>query len=274
MLPRPRNTDHMEAIPSTFEPMPEHGPRVIPAATVIIFRQSKTGGAPQLLMVQRAREMRFAGGAAVFPGGRVDPADRELAARLDPDTPIEVAAARIAAIRETLEETGLMIATRDPVSATDAAEARAMLCEGARLELVLHHFDWHLAFERLTLFAHWCPLWDGAFDTRFFIADLGTGAVDITVDATENTRLFWISAADALEMADHGELSVIFPTRRNLERLADLTDHAAALADIERHPVRRIHPTVEIREGAEWLVIPPDSGYPVLGQPKATARRG
>ena len=60
----------------------DDAPPAIPAATLVIFRNAPDGGAPQLLMVQRSKEMRFAGGAAVFPGGRVDEADRVLAAAL------------------------------------------------------------------------------------------------------------------------------------------------------------------------------------------------
>ena len=54
-------------------------PPAVPAATLVIFRRCETGGPPQLLMVQRSKTMRFAGGAAVFPGGRVDDADFTLA---------------------------------------------------------------------------------------------------------------------------------------------------------------------------------------------------
>lgn len=259
------------------EPMPADGPCVVPAATLVIFRRpagEAAGQPPELLMVQRAREMRFAGGAAVFPGGRVDPADRDLAANLMPDAPIELAAARIAAIRETLEETGLMVAVRQPVSAPDAAKARHMLLKDGRLAPVLAQFGWELEPERLTLYAHWCPPWDKGFDTRFFVTDLGTGAVDVTVDATENTRLFWTSASHAIDMADRGEISVIFPTRRNLERLARFANHDDALADIARHPVERIHPRIELVDGEEWLMIPDGHGYPVRGQVKASADRG
>jgi len=254
--------------------MPLTGPAVVPAATVVIFRHAAAGGPPEVLMVQRAREMRFAGGAAVFPGGRVDPADYELARRLIPGEAEEIAAARIAAIRETLEETGLMIAARRPIGAQEAAAARALLLQDGRLSAVLDRFGWELDPGALTFFAHWCPLWEKAFDTRFFVTDLGTGAVDIAVDATENTRLFWTSAADALAMADRGEISVIFPTLRNLERLAQYADHAQALADIAAHPVSRIHPGLEQRDDGDWLVIAAGHGYPVLGQPKATASRG
>jgi len=255
-------------------PMPADGPKVIPAATVVIFRNCKAGGPPELLMVQRAKEMRFAGGAAVFPGGRIDPADRELAARLEADEDPEVGAARIAGIRETLEETGLVIATRDPVSASEAADARSMLLECEALGPVLERFGWQLQFSRLPLFAHWCPPRDGAFDTRFFMADLGTGAVDIEVDATENTRLFWASAKRALELADAGDISVIFPTRRNLERLALFANFDEAATQAAQFPVQRISARKEVRDGEPWLVIPEGHGYPVLGQTLESALRG
>lgn len=254
-------------------PGAQSGPIVIPAATVVIFRHARRG-APELLMVQRSRELRFAGGAAVFPGGKVDPDDRVLAAELTPTEDQEIAAARIAAIRETLEETGLAIGIREPISASEAVAARALLLEQGRLSPVLDTYGWTLEPERLTLYAHWCPPFERAFDTRFFITDLGTGDVDITVDATENTHLFWVSAARALEMADAGEISIIFPTRRNLERLAQFDSFDAALHDIACHPVRRISPARVDRAGEVWLEIPDGHGYPVLGQPLASAQRG
>lgn len=255
-------------------PMPADGPKVVPAATVVIFRNAPAGGAPELLMVQRAKEMRFAGGAAVFPGGRIDPEDRELALALAPGADQEIAAARIAGIRETLEETGLVIATREPVSAAEAAQARALLLDRGALAPVLDRHGWTLELDRLPWFAHWCPPMDGAFDTRFFLADLGTGAVDIAVDATENTRLFWASAEQALRLADAGEITVIFPTRRNLDRLALFASFDDACAQARQFPPARISANQEDRDGERWLVIPDGHGYPVLGQTLASARRG
>lgn len=248
----------------------------IPAATVVVFRNNAAGGPPELLMVQRAKEMRFAGGAAVFPGGRIDPEDGELATRLDADADIEVLAARIAGVRETLEETGLAIGLARPVSASEAADARALLLDKGALAPVIERFGWTLELERLLPFARWCPRVSGTFDTRFFIADLGTGAVDIAVDATENTRLFWASARRALELADAGEISVIFPTRRNLDRLALFGTFAEAQAHCEAIPVVTVSPNMEERDGEKWLVIPDYQarGYPVEGQPLATAHRG
>ena len=227
-------------------------------------------------MVQRAKEMRFAGGAAVFPGGRIDPEDGALAARLDPDSDIEVLAARIGGIRETLEETGLAIGLSNPVTGAEAAEARAMLLEQGALAPVVERFGWTLAPETLVPFARWCPKAHGTFDTRFFLADLGTGAVDITVDATENTRLFWASAAEALRLAEAREISVIFPTRRNLDRLALFSSFDEARAHCEVTPLETVSPDVVMREGEKWLIIPDyrARGYPVEGEPLSNARRG
>ena len=84
-------------------------PPSIPAATVVVFRHAAAGGPPEILMITRKRAMTFAGGMAVFPGGRVDPADYELAQTIAGDLDPNEAAHRIAAMRETLEETGLAI---------------------------------------------------------------------------------------------------------------------------------------------------------------------
>lgn len=253
---------------------PEPMPKTIPAATVVVFRNCPNGGPPEILMVQRAKEMRFAGGAAVFPGGRIDPEDRTLALQLAPEADQDVAAARIAGIRETLEETGLAIAVRARIGVAEAIDARALLLEQGALAPVLERFGWELDLDALVPFARWCPRWEGAFDTRFFLADLGTGAVDVAIDATENTKLFWASAAKALELADAGEISVIFPTRRNLDRLALFASFAEARAQTEQFPVRTISPAQQEREGEMWLTIPEGHGYPVTAQPMATVKRG
>lgn len=246
----------------------------VPAATVVVFRHGPAGGAPELLMVQRAREMRFAGGAAVFPGGRIDPEDHALAARLGLGADPDDAAARIAAVRETLEETGLAIALARAVSGAEAADARAHLLEQGALAPVLDKFGWELDPGRLTAFARWCPRWQGAFDTRFYLADLGTGAVDVAVDETENTRLFWTSAANALAMAEADEISVIFPTMRNLERLAQFASFAEARGHAEETPLKTITPWKAERDGRTYLTIPEGLGYPVTEQDLATVKRG
>ena len=220
--------------------------------------------------------MSFAGGAAVFPGGRVDAADRALAVALAAGGDPDEAAHRIAAIRETLEETGLVIGIAGRVSAHDARRARAMLLENEDLAPVLDEMGWTLDLDALVPFARWHPKNETlprVFDTRFYLADLGTGEVEVEIDATENTRLFWVGAAEALEQAERGEMAVIYPTRRNLERLAQFTSFAEARRHAEAIPVQTITPWLEERGGERWLAIPADAGYPVDGEPLTSAHR-
>lgn len=218
--------------------------------------------------------MTFAGGMAVFPGGRVDEADRKLAANLAGDA--DEAAHRIAAVREALEETGLAIGIEQRPSVDEVRRARDLLLAKGALAPVLDALDWTLDLASVVPFARWHPKNERIpriFDTRFYLADLGTGAVELEIDATENTHLFWTSARDALAAADRGELGLIFPTRRNLERLAEFASFEEARAQAERIPVRTITPWVEEREGERWLMIPGDAGYPVAGEPLSSAAR-
>lgn len=249
----------------------------IEAATLVTFRRAPAGGPPELLMVVRAREMAFAGGMAVFPGGRVDPADHALAALLAPGRDAGEAAHRIAAIRETIEETGLVPALNRAISADEARGLRREVAKAGSLAPVLEARSLALDLDALVPFARWCPrgmAHSRIFDTRFYLHDLGSGNVDMAVDATENTRLFWISAGDALARADSGELSVIFPTRRNLERLAQFASFTEARAHAEAHPVRMIVPQIAERDGRRALTIPDDLGYPVTHEPLDSAMRG
>ena len=260
--------------PALQAPMPQ----IIPAATLVIFRHGRGGGPPELLMVERSARMRFAAGKSVFPGGRIDPADRELAARIAPrlataDDP-DQGAARIAAIRETLEETGLLLGLDRPASAAQARDARHLLESEGALAPVLARHGWTLALDELVPFARWCPNFERAFDTRFLLADLGSGEVELAVDATENSSLFWTSAANALAMDAAGEISLIFPTRRNLERLAQFDSFAEAAAHSRTTPIRTIAPHHEDRDGELHLCIPEGLGYPVTAQPMASVRRG
>ncbi|TCD01934.1 NUDIX domain-containing protein [Erythrobacteraceae bacterium CFH 75059] len=249
----------------------------IPAATLVVFRRSRTAGAPEILMVERARALSFAGGAAVFPGGRVDDEDRCLAASLRvPRCDTDEAAHRIAAIRETFEETGLLVATRQRVAPQAAAAARRALEAGTPFARILEANGWDLDAEALTPFARWLPRGmshSRIFDTRFYLTDLGTGEVSLAVDETENTRLFWTSADAALRRADDGRLRLIFPTRRNLERLARFRDFAAARAQAEAVGVRTICPAIVEEDGSRWLTIPDGLGYPVTRERLDTAMR-
>ena len=256
---------------------PAASPEGIPAATVIIFRNGEDGQPPEILMTIRSREMVFAGGMAVFPGGRVDPADFELGAMIGGELDPEEAAHQVAVVRETLEETGLVIGLRGDIDAARAQAARHFLQETGELAPVLAHFEWELDLAQLTPFARWYPKNERiprVYDTRFYLANLGTGAVEIAADLSENTHLFWTTAQGALDSAEKGDIKVIFPTRRNLERLAMFGSFDEAKAQADAIPVRTITPFMENMDGKTWLQIGEDLGYPVTGEPLDSVMRG
>lgn len=247
----------------------------IPAATLILFRAAADGGPDEHLFVERAVTMVFAGGAIVFPGGRVDAGDRALAAGfagLDEDD----AAARVAAIRETIEEAGVAIGIEGDCDADALARLRAHLHDGVPFADALAAFGLTLDITVLVPFARWCPNFKETrtFDTRFYIARLPANAPLATVDETENVRLFWASAAHALAEADAGRVKAIFPTLRNLERLAALGSYAAAEEQAMAIAQPTITPWVEDQDGTACLCIPEGLGYPITRESFETTRRG
>ena len=249
-------------------------PPAIPAATLVIFRQCDDGP-PELLMVERARAMAFAAGAMVFPGGRVDPGDRALAETLAPGDDGEIAA-RIAAVRETIEEAGLPIGLADMPTRTVVKQMRRSLHDGEPFGQVLRAAGMRLDLDQLVPFARWRPAHRHLriFDTRFYLARLPAAAPEASVDRTENVRLAWASARHVLADADAGRLSIIFPTRRNLERLAQFASFDEAAAHARATPVRVVTPWTEQQGGEERLCIPEDLGYPVTSEAISSAMRG
>lgn len=247
-------------------------PAIIPAATVVILRE-RGGSVPELLMVERAATMRFAGGALVFPGGRIDPGDVTLAGMVsESGYDAEDRAARIAAIRETIEEVGLAVGLHP---APDIGALRTALADGAALGELIEPAA--LDLDALIPFARWMPhegVSHRIFDTRFYLARLPDGAPEPVPDGGESVRLLWASAAQLLAEADAGRARVIYPTRRNLERLAQFDSFAAAVAHAHAHRVTTITPWVEDRGGEPHLCIPEGLGYPVTSQPRRGALRG
>lgn len=236
----------------------------IPAATLVVMRD-RTAGLPELLMVTRTRGMVFAGGAMVFPGGRIDAADHELAGG-------EYGAAKVAAIRETVEETGFPVglapAPSDPAGLQDA------LHRGEEFGALLRLHDVTLDLDSLVPFARWMPAFHQPrrFDTLFFIAR-AEGDWPLRPQPGECERAEWLSAAAVLERIGRSEASAIFPTLRNLERLARFGSFDDARADALAHPIETISPWVEEVDGEKWLRIPDHLGYPVTRERLSAATR-
>ena len=241
----------------------------IPAATLILVREP-SGSAPELLMVERAGGMAFAAGALVFPGGRIDQADRQLAE----DRGVDPAA--VAAIRETLEETAVP-AGLAPLP--DAATARVLqdelVADRPFAELLREH-GLELDAAALTAFARWVPRFHAVrrFDTLFFIARCPPGEWQPRVIEGECAGAEWLSAAQVLERDRSGEARLIFPTRRTLERLAQHPSFDAIRADALAHDIVPVTPWVEERDGERFITIPHDLGYPVTQERLDSVWRG
>jgi 8-oxo-dGTP pyrophosphatase MutT (NUDIX family) len=244
-----------------------------PAATLVLFRDRETG-APEILMVERSTKMAFAGGAIVFPGGRVDGDDHLLAARqtlIDP----ECAAARVAAIRETIEESGIPVGIAGEPNAEWLTQARAALHDRQAFSTLLDKAGLALDLHALIPFARWRPNFKESrvFDTRFYIARAPDDLPEAIVDATENVRTFWGSAEETIDAALRGDVHVIFPTHRNLERLAQFSSFEEARTHAEAIPVKMVTPWIETVGEDVYLCIAEDHGYPVTRENLKSAKR-
>jgi 8-oxo-dGTP pyrophosphatase MutT (NUDIX family) len=230
----------------------------IPAATLIVVRE-RSAGPPQFLMVERAGGMAFAAGALVFPGGRIDEADRRLGEANG------IAPAVVAAIRETLEETAVPVGL-SPIP--DAAAAQALqreLVAEVSLSNLLSDLRLEIDAASLTPFARWVPKFHAVrrFDTWFYIARCPDGDWVPRVIEGECAGAEWLTATEVLELDRAGQAQLIFPTRRNLERLARHDSFEALRADALAHPITPITPWVEERDGERFITIPDGLGYPV-----------
>src|SRR5215207_9187994 len=127
----------------------------IPAATLVVWRDFDAGndGSPEILVVERSAKMAFAAGALVFPGGRIDAGDRAFAEALGrPDE-----AAKVTAIRETIEETAIAPGLRGSVDPRVGRELQGALLDGADFAELLGGHQLTLDLDALTPFARWMP---------------------------------------------------------------------------------------------------------------------
>ncbi len=242
----------------------------IPAATLVVMREAKISGPPELLMVTRPATMAFAGGAMVFPGGRVDSSDQELGAELGED-----GAFRVAAIRETLEEAGIPVGLAPPPGARAALGLQDALHADASFAALLAGNGLSLDGTALVPFARWRPAFHQTrrFDTMFFLAEAPSGAWVLRPQPGECDAAEWLSARAVLDRIAGGTASAIFPTVRNLERLALFGSFAEARANALAHPVEIISPWIEEVDGQQWLRIPDHLGYPVTSEKLTSAIR-
>ena len=238
----------------------------IPAATLIALRPApETGDPDEVLVVERSRDLAFAGGMVAFPGGRVEDDDAAFALTLAPHLPPAEAAARIAALRETFEETGLLCALRKEVDVGELAEARRELLDGKSFAALITGRQWTIDVEALVPYARWCPpaavRIARRFDARFYLVK-ARADVPVTPDLTENDAAFWATPKTLMEQADDRQVRILGPTRATMMRLAMGRSFADVKANALAYPVREIMPVVRQEGGESWAGVPAGHGYP------------
>lgn len=258
----------------------------VPAATIILLRETR--GVPEVLMIQRSVKSEFLPDLYVFPGGRVDPQDYDLADRtgtFDAERAAAMASTVdpqlahgffVAAIRETFEEAGILLARRpgesqliDEATTAELAKHRLEVQEGSMsFRDILERENLVLAPELMAVHAHWITpeMMPRRYDTLFFTASTPPGQM-AEHDGFESTAHVWIRPEDALEQATTGKRQIVFPTKCNLETLCGHSDVNAAVSASLARPVVPILPRVASRDGTPTLVIPEEAGYPTSAEP-------
>ncbi|MEW2095128.1 NUDIX hydrolase [Streptomyces sp. NPDC012485] len=212
------------------------------AATVMLLRDdpSEPGAVgPCVHMLRRRTSMAFAGGAYAYPGGGVDPRDDDhlvgwagpsletWADRLGVATPAEAQAVVCAAVRETYEEAGVLLAgpsadtvVSDTTGADWEADREALVARDLSFAGFLDRRGLVLRSDLLAAWARWItPAFEPRrYDTWFFVAVLPEGQRTRNV-STEADRTVWIRPGDAADGYDRGELLMMPPTVATLRAL-------------------------------------------------------
>jgi 8-oxo-dGTP pyrophosphatase MutT (NUDIX family) len=191
------------------------------AATVLIMRQAQAG--MEILMLRRNAKLVFAGGAWVFPGGAVDQADSE-----DVGLEHEELAARVAAVRESAEECGLLLEPQQ----------------------LVHFSHWTTPVNQKRRFATW-----------FFAAVVAEKNSAVVIDDGEIHDYQWLTPAQALAQHRAGELTMMPPTYLSIKMVDQFISADQALESLRRFEAYWITPRIS-RDGETMVLLyPGDAGY-------------
>ncbi|MFF4248187.1 NUDIX hydrolase [Streptomyces sp. NPDC001822] len=246
------------------------------AATVMLLRDDPSGpgaGAPAVHMLRRRTSMAFAGGAYAYPGGGVDPRDDDLlvrwagpslerwAERLGVDTAAEAQAVVCAAVRETYEEAGVLLAGQtadivvsDTTGADWEADREALVARELSFAGFLDRRGLVLRSDLLAAWARWItPAFEPRrYDTWFFVAALPEGQRTRNA-STEADRTVWIRPGEAADGYDRGELLMMPPTVATLRALRPYGTAGEALKAAESQDLAPV--LAEARMEGDELVL-------------------
>jgi 8-oxo-dGTP pyrophosphatase MutT (NUDIX family) len=234
----------------------------------VLLRDAPAGGPPEVFLQRRVAGMAFAGGTTVFPGGGVDAGDRpDPALWRGPDPrwwarrfgcpPHTAGALVVAAVRETFEECGVLLAGPGTPGRGDRDD---LVARRRTLPDVLAAAGLALRADLLAPWSRWVtPAGEPRrYDTAFFVARMPTGQ-DADARTTEAVEAAWWRPADALDAARRGDLRLLPPTRHTLAEIAAHPDTAAVLGAA---PTRRVvtHRPLLQHVGGRAVVTVPGTG--------------
>ena len=254
------------------------------AATVILVRPGPGVGGVEVFLLRRTEALEFAPGACVFPGGSVDGRDADPAiagegwagpapadlGRLLGISPDRAGALVCAAVRETFEECGVLLAGPSPTelvrdSVVPVADRQRLLDGSLSLGELLSRHGLVLRADLLTPWARWITpeISPRRFDTWFFAAALPPGQLAGLAAAGpgESDLGTWWRPTAALEAARAGEITLLPPTAVTLAELAAHADIAGVLA--ERRVITPLMPTLVVEGERIWLAMPQAVEYPL-----------
>lgn len=216
-------------------------------------------------MVQRSRQSGFMPTAHVFPGGRVDSEDADvpvLGGEIDRDRMglgDGGAAFQVAAVRECYEESGVLLATGEPVD-----DARGALQDRTRIfgDVAQEH-GWEVDASALVYWSWWITpeAEPRRYDTRFFVAHVGRD-VAASHDGHETVDSAWWTVSDVLVRFDSGEVLLAPPTFRTLWELRGFQDVPAILAAARLRKTPPIEPLARMDGGVVTVLLPGDPEHP------------
>ena len=233
-------------------------------------------------MVVRNKAIKFASGAVVFPGGKVDEEDAD--SRYVPHTQgadelaVPERALRIGAIREVFEETGVLLARRrgqiDALSGSDAGAITSrfrtpLLAGDVDFLTLVQSEDLELLARDLVRYAHWItprvrPM---RFDTHFYLMALPPGQ-EATHDGDESVDSLWMTAANAKDEMRAGGFAAMAPTHLNLGKVGRHQTVEAAIGAAQVANVVTVEPQVrESADGARTVHIPAAADYSISSYP-------
>lgn len=221
----------------------------LPAASVIVLR----GDPFEVLFMRRTATSSFVPDAWVFPGGTVDAVDRLLADRFFGGSDLDVM--RIAALRELFEETGIWLG--GPLDDREATRERVLddpATFAALFEACASHLD------RLIWTSRWVtPVGiPKRFDTYFFLLEIDPSHDEATPEHREGVEVRWLLPAEALRLHAERSFSMVFPTIKNLEAIAEAGNASALIASRRDIEIPRTQPVLVVEGGRKQIVLPED----------------